>query len=131
MAKAAKPAKSTDRITANLPSRDFDATIAFYVSLGFEVAYRDDGWLILTRGPLLLEFFPYPALEPKDSWFSACIRVNDLDKLHEDFSTANLPADSTTIPRMSAPEKLPGVPRMFFLVDCDGSLLRCIDNRVR
>ena len=131
MAKATRPAKSNDRITANLPSRDFDATLAFYGALGFELAYRDDGWLILTRGPLLLEFFPYPALDPGQSWFSACIRANDLDRLHRDFAEAGLPDDTVSIPRMGAPERMPGVPRMFFLVDCDGSLLRCIDNRSR
>ena len=131
MASKPKPARSNDRVTANLPSRDFDATVAFYGALGFEVSYRDEGWLILTRGPLMLEFFPHPGLDPKQSWFSACIRVDDLDRLHADFGSADLPGDSTAIPRISAPELQPGVPRMFYLVDCDGSLLRCIDNRSR
>jgi len=128
---AKSPAKSNDRITANLPSRDFDRTVAFYDELGFDVTYRDEGWLILSRGPLVLEFFPHPALEPTQSWFSACIRVGDLDRLHADFTTADLPIDSTSIPRIGAPEVHAGVPRMFFLVDCDGNLLRCIDNRSR
>lgn len=52
----------SDRITANLPSRDFDATIAFYGRLGFVPAYRDAHWLILERGPLELESSPIPIL---------------------------------------------------------------------
>jgi predicted lactoylglutathione lyase len=32
-----------DRATPNLPSRDFDATEAFYAPLGFERTWRDDG----------------------------------------------------------------------------------------
>ena len=37
MASKPNPARSNDRVTANLPSRDFDATVAFYGALGFEV----------------------------------------------------------------------------------------------
>lgn len=33
--------------------------------------------------------------------------------------------------RISAPDVQPGGPRRFFLVDCDGSLPRCIDNGSR
>ncbi len=42
----------TDRAVPNLPSRDFDATIAFYGGFGFAQDYRDEGWLILRRGDL-------------------------------------------------------------------------------
>ncbi|MEM8724670.1 MAG: bleomycin resistance protein, partial [Pseudomonadota bacterium] len=52
-----------DIATPNLPSRDFDATEAFYAQFGFECGYKDGGWMILRRGPaggrLVLEFFPY------------------------------------------------------------------------
>ncbi|MES2145714.1 MAG: bleomycin resistance protein, partial [Pseudomonadota bacterium] len=64
-----------DRITANLPARDFAATSAFYAALGFAEAYRGEGWMILRRGPLVLEFFPHPDVDPLTSSFSACIRV--------------------------------------------------------
>ena len=33
----------TDRITANLPSRDTAATAAFYEKLGFTTGYNDGG----------------------------------------------------------------------------------------
>ena len=42
---------------------------------------------------------------------------------------AALPTDRTSIPRLTGFVKHEGAPRMFALVDEDGSLLRCIDNR--
>ena len=117
-----------DRITANLPSRDFDQTAAFYARLGFHTVYRDDGWMILARGPLVAEFFPHPGLDPKTSWFSACIRVDDLDALYDDFRQAGLSDNPRDIPRLTPPEHRPPVPRMFALVDPDGSLWRCLQN---
>jgi catechol 2,3-dioxygenase-like lactoylglutathione lyase family enzyme len=115
-----------DRVTANLPSRDLDGTAAFYRNLGFSVAFKDDGWLILERGPLVIELFPLQH-DPYRSCFSACVRVDDLDALHAAFAAANLPTDCHSIPRISRPEAQHGL-RMFALVDPDGNLLRCIDN---
>ena len=117
-----------DRITANLPSRNFDATIAFYGKLGFAVGFHDSGWLILNRGALELEFFPHPDLDECSSWFSACIRVDDLDGLLADWRKAGLPGDDRSIPRLTGVVKIANVPRMFALVDEDGSLLRCLEN---
>ncbi|WP_322865414.1 bleomycin resistance protein [Aquicoccus sp. G2-2] len=119
---------SADRITANLPSRDFAATIAFYARLGFTVGYHGADWLILIRGPLELEFFPHPDLAAETSAFSACIRVDDLDSLHSDWQSLGLPADLPHIPRLTECFELPGAPRMFALIDNDGSLLRCLEN---
>lgn len=112
----------SDHITANLPSRDFAATIAFYAKLGFGVRFQGPGWLILERGPLELEFFPWPDLDPASSSFSACIRVDDLAALHRDFSTAGLPAQG--IPRLEPIRPIGHGLLMFGLVDRDGSLLR-------
>jgi catechol 2,3-dioxygenase-like lactoylglutathione lyase family enzyme len=115
-----------DRITANLPARDFDATEDFYAALGFARAYRDDGWMILTRGVLEVEFFHAPGLDPFASWHSACIRVDDLDALWQSFQAAGLSSNPRDIPRLTpAHEVVPGL-RMFALVDRDGSLLRCL-----
>ena len=119
---------AADRITANLPSRDFAATVAFYGALGFVPTHHDEGWLILKRGPLELEFFPHPGLDPWSSWFSACVRVDDLEATLAAWSQAGLPADRTAIPRLTGIFKLAGAPRMFALVDADGSLLRVLDN---
>ena len=118
-----------DRITANLPARDFDATAAFYEALGFTVSYRDVAWMIMRRGSLELEFFPFSDLEPGQSSFSACVRVDDLDALYASFLKASLPNNLTSIPRMNPPRTESFGLRFFGLIDLDGSLLRCIDNR--
>ena len=59
-----------DRITANLPTRDLDETVAFYGQLGFAVTFRDEGWLILRwdrpGGELEVEFVPTPGLTQRE-----------------------------------------------------------------
>lgn len=114
----------TGRITANLPSRSFDDTERFYAALGFERAFRDEDWMILARGPLEIEFFPHPELDPATSWFGACVRVDDVDALHGAWGRAGVPADG--VPRLTAPRDEPFGFRMFALIDPDGSLLRCL-----
>lgn len=118
-----------DHATPNLPSRGFAATAAFWARLGFAEGYRDDHWMILSRGTLTVEFFPHPGLDPRASWFSACLRVDDLDALHAEWAALGLPRDDRAIPRLTDVWRRPPVPRMFALVDPDGSLLRVIDNR--
>ncbi len=113
-----------ERITANLPARSLDATQAFFGRLGFETEFRDDSWLILRRGPLELEVFPHTDLDPATSAASACVRVADVDRLHEDWSRAGLPAEG--IPRMTVPRDEGFGFRMFAIVDPDGNLLRCL-----
>lgn len=115
-----------DRITANLPARDFEETWRFYETLGFETTYRDEGWMVLKRGPLEIEFFLYRDLVPGESWFSACVRVEDGDALYDAWSRVGLP--SSGIPRMTAARDEPSGLRIFPLVDPNGSLLRCISN---
>lgn len=117
-----------DRITANLPSRNFTATEAFYLRLGFATGYRDDGWMILQRGALELEFFSHPGIDQRTSWFSACIRVDDADALLAEWQKLGIPSDPAHIPRLTGFFKPGAAPRMFALVDEDGSLLRVIDN---
>ncbi|QGZ97036.1 bleomycin resistance protein [Terricaulis silvestris] len=118
-----------DRITANLPAINFDATEAFYAPLGFTASWKDSGWMILRRGSLELEFFPFPDLDPFQSSFSACIRVDDLDALYADFSRAGVTNDRCAIPRLTPPLTEPFGLRLFALIDLNGSLLRCIDNK--
>lgn len=114
-------------MTANLPARDFGETAAFYGALGFELGFRDETWMTMSRGDLEVEFFPHPSLDPLQSWFSACVRVSDLDRLHRDWSVAGLPDQG--IPRMTEPKDEPFGFRMFALVDPNGSLLRCLAPR--
>jgi catechol 2,3-dioxygenase-like lactoylglutathione lyase family enzyme len=118
-----------DRVTANLPARSFDETAAFYGALGFEVVFRDQGWMIVARGDLEIEFFPHPGLDPRESWFGACVRVADADRLHREWSAASLPRGG--IPRMTEPGDDPSGHRMFAVVDPNGSLLRCMSPRDR
>lgn len=116
----------TDRVTANLPSRDLDATAAFYEAIGFDVEFKGEGWMIIARGALEIEFFPLEH-DPRQSSFSACMRVDDLDGLYEDFQAAGVPDNCWSIPRLTSPEMQHGR-RTFALVDPDGSLFRCIEN---
>lgn len=116
-----------DRITANLPSRNFGETALFYEALGFQVGYRSDQWMIVSRGTLVIEFFRLDH-KPQESCFGACVRVADLDGLYSEFQRAELPMDCWSIPRISPPDSQHGF-RMFALVDPDGSLLRCIEDR--
>lgn len=116
-----------DRVTANLPARDFSATAAFWQSLGFTEAYRDAHWMILCRGPLQVEFFPHPDLDPATSWFSACIRVDDIDALYAEWSALDWPAGGAAR-FVGWQDWGPDVPRAFALSDTNGSLLRVLAN---
>ena len=113
-----------DRVTANLPAISFDETASFYEALGFDVDFRGEDWMILSRGPLVIEFFPHPSLSAADSWFSACVRVGDVDGLFHAWAAAGLPAHG--IPRLTRPTDQPWGFRMFALIDPNGSLLRCM-----
>lgn len=113
-----------DRVTPTLPSRDLAATAAFYERLGFHEVFRDSGWLILTRGPLQLEFFPHPTLDPWQNYAGCCLRVADARSLHEAFRAAGLPNDPRAIPRLTPPVDQPWGFCEFALVDADGNLLR-------
>lgn len=117
-----------DHATPNLPSRDFAATSQFYAKLGFEEGWRDDGWMIMERGELTLEFFPYPDLNPWTSSFSCCLRVDDLDGLYAACLAAGLPETSCGHPRLHPPKVEDWGGRIGALIDPDGTLLRLIQN---
>lgn len=118
----------TDHATPNLPARDFEATSRFYVALGFEEGWRDEGWMVLKRGGLTLEFFPHPELDPLTSWFSCCLRLDDLDGFYEVCRAAGLPETCMGQPRLHPPKIEDGGGRVAYLIDPDGSLLRLIQE---
>lgn len=116
--------RRSDRVTANLPSRDLVETETFYAGLGFRKTFGDEGWLVLKRGALELEFFPHPALLPESSWFSACVRVDDVDSLVDAWRAASLPSEG--IPRLVPPSNAKSGLREAALIDCNGNLLRIL-----
>ncbi|MDF2047765.1 bleomycin resistance protein [Microbacterium sp. Kw_RZR3] len=120
----------TDRAVPNLPSRDFDATIAFYGGFGFEQDYRDEGWLILRRGELSLEFFPFADLDPASSSFMCSIRVDDVDELYRRITAAGVVEKTVGFPRVHPVATQPSGLRIGNLIDIDGTQLNLIENPV-
>ena len=118
----------TDRALPNLPSRDFDATIAFYGGFGFELVFRDDGWLILRRGELQLEFFLFPGLVPEESSFMCSVRVDDVDELYWQIKGAGVVEKSVGSPRLLPVRLQSWGQRAGFLVDPDGTQLQLFEN---
>ena len=117
-----------DHATPNLPSRDFEVTARFYECLGFEQGWRDDGWMILKRGGLTLEFFPHADLNPAESWFSCCLRVDDLSALYAVCKAAGLPEQCWGWPRLHPPQQEDSGLTIAYMVDPDGTLVRLIQN---
>jgi len=118
-----------DHATPNLPSRDFDATVHFYASLGFGATYRDAGWLILRRGGLVLEFYPDPAVDPATTSAGCCLRVDDVDALYAAFVASGVPEQHVGWPRLHPPRVEDSGMRIGALIDPDGSLLRLVQNQ--
>lgn len=118
----------SDLATPNLPSRDFDATSRFYGALGFVESWRDEGWMILRRGGLFLEFFPYPDLDPSKSAFSCCLRLDELERFYSACKSAGLLEKDAGLPRLRPPQLERSGLRIAYMVDLDGSLIRLIQN---
>lgn len=117
-----------DHATPNLPSRTFDATVGFYSALGFSVVFRDSGWLILSRGQLILEFFPDANLNPAMSSFGCCLRLDDLDAFYGECRKAGIAETTVGWPRCEPPRQEASGLRIGALLDPDASLLRLIQN---
>jgi hypothetical protein len=117
-----------DTATPNLPSRDFATTSAFYGRLGFTEAYRDEGWMILTRDEVMLEFFPFPDLDPLKSSFGCCLRLDDVDAFYGVCLAAGLPESTKGFPRLHPPRLEESGLRIGALVDPEGTLMRLIGN---
>ena len=117
-----------DHATSNLPSRDFGATSELYAKLGFSESWRDRGWMILKRDGAALEFFPFPDLDPLESSFGSCLRLDDLGTFYRTCRDAGVPETSGGQPRLQPPRKEPSGLIIAYLVDPDGSLVRMIQN---
>lgn len=121
----------TDHATPNLPSSDFEATAQFYGRLGFTASYRDEGWMILTRGGLTVEFFPWPDVDPATSNISCCLRLDDVDAFYAVCRAAGLPETPRGWPRIHPPRREDSGLRIGALIDPDGTLLRLVGNPAR
>jgi len=117
-----------DHATPNLPSRNFLKTERFYSKLSFAASYRSGHWLILQRGAVHLEFFPWPDLDPAQNNHSCCIRLNDLGALVSQCADAGVPEAREGIPRIVPPQRDISGLTIAYLIDPDGSLLRLVQN---
>jgi catechol 2,3-dioxygenase-like lactoylglutathione lyase family enzyme len=117
-----------DHATPNLPSRNYEATIAFYQKLGFSTSWHNAHWLILKRGGIWLEFFNYPDLDPAASSFSCCLRLDDLDAFCTACVTAGVEVTTQGWPRLHLPKNEDSGLRIGYLIDPDGTLLRLVGN---
>lgn len=115
-----------DLATPNLPSREFEATSCFYGQLGFEETWRDPGWMILKRGDLTLEFFPFPDLNPATSSFSCCFRMDDVGEFFTTITSAGVPEKTVGWPRTHRPKREPWGGLVGALIDPDGTLIRLV-----
>ncbi|MEM7490142.1 MAG: VOC family protein [Pseudomonadota bacterium] len=107
-----------------MPSCDFDATAAFYTSIGFEEVYRLEGqYLIVNRDRIELHFFLHPTHRPEASDHGAYIRPDDVDAISAEFAALGLPSDHG-FPRFMPAEDKPWGMREATVWDPDGNLLR-------
>ncbi|MHA7818121.1 MAG: bleomycin resistance protein [Erythrobacter sp.] len=117
-----------DLATPNLPSTNFEATSRYYGALGFHETWRDGGWMVLKLRNICLEFFLHPDLEPAESWFSCCIHLDDLSSFYESCQAAGISERKEGWPRLHAPKVEPSGLTIAYMSDCDGTLLRLIQN---
>lgn len=113
----------TDSATPNLPYRNFAQTVAFYGQIGFEVAWQDETWLILERGDLALEFFPYPDLDRARSSFGSCLRLDQADAFYAACRAVGLQERIIRFPRLEFIRMQPFGLKMGASIGPDGSLL--------
>lgn len=118
----------SDHATPNLPARDLAATSTFYCALGFVEGFRDDGWMILKRGDLTLEFYPDPEVDPLTTAAGCCVRLDDLAGFYEICKATGLPETCFGQPRLHPPKTEAWGGQIGALVDIDGNLLRLIQN---
>lgn len=100
----------------------------FYGSFGFARVFRDEKWMILARGRLQLEFFPFPDLDPRSSNFMCCLRVTDVDELWDAVRRSGVPEATAGMPRLHPVRLQEWGLRAGYLVDTDGTQLTLIEQ---
>ena len=117
-----------DFATPNLPSRDFLKTERFYSKLGFASSHRSGHWMILKRGDIWLEFFPWPDLDPGKDAQACCVRLDDLDAMIDQVRAAGVAEGRTGHPRLMPPQRDVSGLTIAYLNDIDNNLLRLVQN---
>ena len=84
--------------------------------------------MILTRDHVMLEFFPFPDLDPAASSFGCCLRMDDVAGFYRVCVDAGLPESTRGFPRLHPPRLEDSGLRIGALIDPDGTLLRLIEN---
>lgn len=80
-------------ICPKLPMRDKSATKKYYLNqLGFEQFGSDEyqDYLMVKKGEIEIHFFLFNALDPKENYGQVYIRVENIEKLYEDFLTQKI-----------------------------------------
>jgi catechol 2,3-dioxygenase-like lactoylglutathione lyase family enzyme len=110
-----------------MPSKDLDATLAFYERLGFEnagSAPSEWNYLIIRRGGVQLHFYGDPDVDPLTTSSSCYVFTEDADALHDVWNAIGIPTDRVTGSRLQAPVDTDYGMREFALIDPSGNLLR-------
>lgn len=114
-----------------LPCRSIDDQIAFYESLGFEVAYRQKApnvYASVQRGGIELHFFVMKGYDPAGSYSSCYVMVDDIDPLYADFRAGLKRAlgriPTRGIPRVGALRDMSYGVRQFLMTDPGGNIIR-------
>lgn len=84
--------------------------------------------MILTRGDLMIEFFPHPELDPATSDFSCCLRLDDVSAMIDLAVAAGIAQTRRGWPRVHRPTLTDSGLWIGAVIDPDCSLLRLIQN---
>lgn len=84
--------------------------------------------MILTKGDVALEFFPHLTLDPATSWFSCCLRLDDVASFVYVILKAGVPETTVGRPRLHQPKLESWGGLVGALIDIDGTLLRLIQE---
>src|SRR5690606_22673359 len=93
-----------------LPCASINETVEFYVALGFEITYQQthpNNYAVVKHEDIELHFFSMKGYEPKDSYSTCLVMVEDTDMIYQTFAASlrqhygKLPV--TGIPRIGRP----------------------------
>jgi catechol 2,3-dioxygenase-like lactoylglutathione lyase family enzyme len=109
-----------------LPAVDLEQTREFYERLGFTATgwwpETFGGYAILVRGDLVMHFFRYADLSPRDNYGQCYWRVADPDALHAELRRADVGKWPNA--RLDPIEDKPWGTREFAMLDPSSNLIR-------